>query len=110
MRLLFDENLSPRLAVLLADLFPESKHVREVGLKAADDLAIWEFAKANGFAIVSKDADFRQRSFLVGAPPKVIGVLLGNASTDQVISVLRGASGVISVFLADQQAAFLELP
>ena len=40
MKLLFDENLSHKLVGLLADLFPGSVHVREVGLKAADDLLV----------------------------------------------------------------------
>ena len=65
MKLLFDQNLAPWLVALLADIFPASEHVRNVGLAAADDLAVWEYAKANGFAVVSKDADFRKLSFLL---------------------------------------------
>ena len=60
MRLLFDQNLSPRLVQLLADIYAESIHVREVGLRDASDFEIWEYAKANGYAIVSKDSDFQQ--------------------------------------------------
>jgi predicted nuclease of predicted toxin-antitoxin system len=71
-KLLFDQNLAPRLVARLADIFPASEHVRDVGLAAGDDLAVWEYAKAGGFAIVSKDADFRQLSFLYGSPPKVV--------------------------------------
>jgi predicted nuclease of predicted toxin-antitoxin system len=63
-RLLFDQNLAPRLARSLADLYPDSAHVRDVGLANADDVAVWEYAKQNALAIVSKDADFHQRSFL----------------------------------------------
>ncbi len=37
MKLLFDENLSYKLVRLLEDLFPNSIHVRDVDLKAADD-------------------------------------------------------------------------
>jgi predicted nuclease of predicted toxin-antitoxin system len=33
-------------------------HVREVGLRDADDVIIWEYAKAHGLALVSKDSDF----------------------------------------------------
>jgi len=62
MKLLFDQNLSPRLARSLADIYPESVHVREIGLRDASDDEIWEYAKNNGFAIVSKDSDFQQRS------------------------------------------------
>ena len=34
MKLLFDENLSYKLVRLLADLFPDSVHVRDVGLES----------------------------------------------------------------------------
>ena len=34
MKLLFDENLSPNLPLRLNDLFPNSLHVRDVGMKA----------------------------------------------------------------------------
>ena len=78
MRLLFDQNLSPRLLALLADLYGGSTHVRNEGLEAADDDTAWEYAALHGFAIVSKDADFHQRSFLLGAPPKVIWIQRGN--------------------------------
>lgn len=53
MKLLFDENLSPRLVTRLADLFPASIHVRDIGLQAADDPSVWEYARRNGFLIVS---------------------------------------------------------
>ncbi len=55
MKLLFDQNLSPRLPHLLSDIYGGSVHVREVGLRDADDLMIWEYAKAQGYTIVSKD-------------------------------------------------------
>jgi len=42
MKLLFDQNLSPKLVRLLEDLFPDSVHVRDVGLKSADDLIVWK--------------------------------------------------------------------
>jgi len=40
MKLLFDQNLSPRLLRLLADLYPDSTHVRDVGLRDASDAEI----------------------------------------------------------------------
>lgn len=57
MKLLFDQNLSPKLVNRLADLFPGSIHVLSVGLDCADDDRIWEYAEQNGFAIVTKDVD-----------------------------------------------------
>ena len=59
-KLLFDQNLSYRLVHQLAHLFPDSLHVRDVRLQAADDDQVWRYAEENGFAIVSKDADFHQ--------------------------------------------------
>ena len=78
MKLLFDENLSPRLVRLLSDLFPDSVHVRDVGLQSADDVVVWTYAKDNEMVICSKDSDMHQRSFLFGYPPKIVWVRLGN--------------------------------
>ena len=49
MKLLFDQNLSWRLPKKLADLYPDSQHVREAGMKESEDIDIWEYAKANGY-------------------------------------------------------------
>ena len=57
MKLLLDENLSDRIVAKLADLFPDSTHVKTESLIQVEDSRIWEFAKENGFTIVSKDAD-----------------------------------------------------
>ncbi len=58
MKLLFDENLSFKLCRRLNDLFPSSGQVRLLGLERADDRAIWDYAKANGFVLLTLDADF----------------------------------------------------
>lgn len=109
MKLLFDENLSPNLVVRLADLFPDSCHVREVGLESAADPVVWDYAKSNGLVIVSKDADMHQRSFLFGAPPKVVWVRLGNCSTTDVENVLRRFVNELTIFYDDEVASFLSL-
>ena len=54
MKLLIDENLSPKLAQLLADIFPNSTHVREVGLQATDDHLVWAYARDNRFILLSE--------------------------------------------------------
>jgi len=87
-KLLFDENLSPRLPRVLADLFPDSTHVHECGLETADDSAIWCYAKDHGFTIVSKDSDFQDRSVLHGHPPKFVWVRAENCSTIDIESLL----------------------
>ena len=109
MKLLFDENLSPRLVKLLSDVFPDSVHVRDVGLKAASDPDVWTYAKDNGLVICSKDSDMHQRSFVFGFPPKIIWVRLGNCSTDDIAKVLRNNTGAIEAFYLDDYASFLSL-
>lgn len=61
MKLLFDQNLSPRLPLDLADIYPDSVHVREIQMREATDTQIWEYARVHDFAIVSKDSDFQSR-------------------------------------------------
>ena len=109
MKLLFDENLSHRLVGNLSDLYPDSEHVRSAALKEASDTEVWEFALAQSYIIVSKDSDFHQRSLLLGFPPKVIWVKLGNCSTRLVETLLRDHAAIIAEFEADSTAAFLIL-
>lgn len=109
MKLLFDENLSYRLVNLLIDLFPNSLHVRDIGLKAADDIQVWNYAEANDLIIVSKDSDMHDRSFLFGYPPKVIWIRLGNCSTSDVEKLLRREFHTVKNFYQDNYASFLTL-
>lgn len=110
MKLLFDQNLSHRLVQTLADIYPDCQHVRNVGLKEASDSLVWRFAQGNGYTIVSKDSDFYQRSLLLGFPPKVIWIRLGNCSTKVVEQLLRTHLPDIEMFEADATATFLVLP
>ena len=109
MKLLFDENLSPRVALRLADLFPASAHVRDVGLQAADDPSGWDYALLNGFLIVSKEADMHGLSLLFGNPPKVIWLRLGNCSTAQAENLLRNEFEAIQAFNEDNTVSLLAL-
>jgi predicted nuclease of predicted toxin-antitoxin system len=83
--------------------------VRDIGLNAASDTIIWEYAKRHDYLSVSKDADFRQRSFLLGYPAKVVWIRRGNCSTTMVESILRNHAADIQTFEADPVAAFLIL-
>lgn len=109
MKLLLDQNLSFKLARALSDLFPDSAHVRDFHLEEADDPVVWDFAKANGFAVLSKDSDFRQLSFVRGAPPKVIWLDIGNCSTKEIEDVVRHYAIRIIAFDRDPSASFLVL-
>lgn len=98
MKLLFDQNLSHRLVKALADLFPDSLHVRPVGLAEADDWEIWNFAKEHDLVIVTQDSDYPDWNKLHGAPPKIVWLRCGNASVEDVEKKLRyAADGILSM-------------
>ncbi|MGD1864162.1 MAG: DUF5615 family PIN-like protein [Phormidesmis sp.] len=109
MRLLFDENLSPKLPTRLADLFPGSLHVRDVGMKATIDPTVWDYAKSHNLIIASKDADMHDLSLVFGNPPKVIWIRLGNCSTSQVENLLRRDFDAIKLFSEDKNLSLLAL-
>jgi predicted nuclease of predicted toxin-antitoxin system len=109
MKLLFDENLSPKLSTRLSDIFPDSLHVRDVGMKATIDPIVWNYAKDNDLMIVSKDADMHDLSLVFGNPPKVIWLRLGNCSTLQVENLLRREFSRIKLFYEDKNSSLLAL-
>jgi predicted nuclease of predicted toxin-antitoxin system len=65
MKLLFDQNLSYKLCRCLSGGdFADSTQVRLIGLDKAEDQIIWNYAKSNGFTIVTLDADYAELSAL----------------------------------------------
>ncbi len=96
MKLLFDQNLSPKLVDMLSGLFPNSAHVMSVGLDAVDDRIVWEYAKNNGFCIVSKDSDFGDWGQVFGHPPALVWIRTGNASTQAIASKIEAQNEKIN--------------
>ena len=109
MKLLFDENLSPRLVPALADLFPDSAHVDLLGMGGEPDPVIWEYAKYHGFVLVSKDSDFHERSLLYGHPPKVVWIRRGNCSVRHIEMILRNKAADIERLKVDDELTYLIL-
>ena len=99
LKLLLDQNLSFRLLDKLEAAYPSSTQVKFVGLDQADDLTVWQFAKDNGFTIVTKDSDFHEFSLIYGSPPKVIWMKCGNESRQYVLdSLLNNQEKIIDFF------------
>jgi predicted nuclease of predicted toxin-antitoxin system len=109
MKLLLDENLSDRIVRRIVDLYPGSAHVKTLALNNTDDGIIWEYAKTNDFAIVSKDSDFYQRSLLYGYPPKFIYLRIGNSSTAKIVQILRDNFDTIGQFEIGSSESILVL-
>jgi predicted nuclease of predicted toxin-antitoxin system len=79
MKLLFDQNLSPQLPRLLADIYADSTHVREVGLREADDSEIWDYAKTNGSRSSRKTQTFSTEVYCAVRRQNSFGCVLGIA-------------------------------
>ena len=109
MKLLFDENLSPKLVMNLADVFPDSAHVDRLGLGGSPDSDVWEYAKQNGFVLVSKDSDFYEKSMLYGHPPKVVWIKKGNCTNRQIQLILRNKVKVITDFYQNSSVSFIRI-
>ena len=107
--LLLDENLSEKLLPLLFDRFPDSRHVRLIGLGGADDLVIWDRARLDGDLLVTKDDDFLRLSMSRGFPPKVICLAIGNASNAATAFLLLNHAADIEAFSSHPEAGFLLL-
>ncbi len=109
MKLLLDENISSKLVKYFIDDFPESSHIDYLKMQGTTDSNIWEYAKDEGYIIVSKDNDFRQRSFLFGSPPKVIWLSVGNGGTQIIRDLLLNNIIKIQGFAKDPAEGLLVL-
>ena len=110
MKLLFDENLSPRLTERLSDLFAGSTNVLGLEPRPVRDERIWQHARQQGFTIISKDNDFQQVAILRGHPPKVIWLRCGNAASEDIEQLIRKSADLIRSFETNPAASVLVLP
>jgi len=99
-KLLFDENLSRKLVVRLADLYPDSAHVTEANLLESPD---------REFIIVSTDSDFYELATAIGLPPKVVWLRRWTHPTRDAERVLRREAIRITEFAADPELGVLVL-
>jgi predicted nuclease of predicted toxin-antitoxin system len=83
--------------------------VHNVGLDRASDTEVWEYAVAHGYMIVSKDADFYQRSVVLGSPPKIVWLRVGNCTVAESADILRERYVEVVRFVEQSTADFLIL-
>jgi predicted nuclease of predicted toxin-antitoxin system len=101
MRFLVDAQLPPALAHFLENHGHEAKAAREVGLRSAEDPAIWAFADAGAWIVVTKDEDFAERVLRSKTGPQVLWLRIGN-STNRVL--LTWLEPLLPGAVADLQA------
>jgi len=109
-RLLLDENLSEAVLKPLADLYPGSLHVRQLGHGGASDRDVWRLAQTSDCVLVTRDEDFVRLSLELGAPPKVIWLGSGAWRNVDVVAVLRAHVAAIERLIADAELTVLEIP
>lgn len=91
MRLLVDENLSPRLIPLLVDQGHDAVHVSELGLASASDEDVFAAAVQSNRTILSADTDFG--TLLASTKAKAPSVILlrrqSNRSVSEVAALIQ---------------------
>ena len=109
MKLLLDQNLSRRLVAVLEPAYTGTTQVALLGMERASDREIWQYARDNGFVIVTKDSDFHELSLLYGAPPKVLWLQTGNQPRQRIAELLLSLRETIEALLADEETTFIEI-
>jgi len=108
-KLLLDQNISYRLVKKLESVFPGIQQVSNVGLTNKTDRSIWDFARKEGFIIVTFDSDFYDLSLTEGHPPKIIWIKSGNLTTDYLADILSRKATQIQQFAEDKELSCLEI-
>ena len=109
MKVLFDQNISFKIVKRLSGIYPEAKHVLELGIENFTDREIWAYAKQEDFTIVTFDADFYHFSLIWNHPPKIIWIRSINQTTSMIESLLRKHHRDLELFKADESLSCLEL-
>lgn len=109
MKLLFDQNISPKIVRLIESDFPGSYQVRHVGLEDASDSHIFDYAKRHGYSVVTFDADFVDLNIIMGIPPKIIWLKTGNLTTSSISRLLQKNRSALIEFLKSEELGILEI-
>ena len=85
-----DAQLSPTIATWIDSTFEDISAfaLRDLGLRDAEDLEIFEAAKAQEVIFMTKDSDFIDLVERNNAPPKIIWLTCGNTSNARLKEIL----------------------
>ena len=89
MRFLVDAQLPPGLVQFLEKQGHEAKAVRDVGLREAQDPAIWNFAQSKGWVVITKDEDFAERALQARVGPQILWLRIGNSTNPVLFTWLQ---------------------
>jgi predicted nuclease of predicted toxin-antitoxin system len=103
MRFVVDNQLSPRLSKFLQDSGHDSVHVAMVGLEAADDRTVWEWAIRESRIVVSKDEDLFFLANRPGDTGRLVWVRLGNCRREVLIDAFARSLPAVTAAFEDGQ-------
>jgi predicted nuclease of predicted toxin-antitoxin system len=84
-----DAQLPPSIAAwILANFNVETHAVRDLGLREARDMPIFQAARAAAAVVMTKDGDFVELVERLGTPPKVLWITCGNTSNARLREIL----------------------
>lgn len=109
MKLLFNQNISPKIVKQLEEDFPDSKQVRHVRLEDASDVAIFDYAKSYSFSVVTFDSDYVDLNIVKGIPLKIIWLKTGNLTTKSISKLLKKNILIIKNFFQSEEKEILEI-
>jgi len=111
MKLLLDANLSWRLVPILKEHFSECIHVDDIpDLEFPEkDTKIWQYAKDNGYTVVTRDNDFNDLIAMRGFPPKIVWLRTGNCSRQFTVDLLIHSKQTIQELLNSEENGLLEI-
>ena len=89
--------------------FPGTEHVNSTGLENKSDRMIWDFAKREGFTIVTFDSDFYDFSLTQGQPTKLIWIKSGNITTTNLERLFSEKVDQIKQLEDDKELSCLEI-
>lgn len=76
-----DAHLSPAIATWITSSFGiTALSLRDVGLRDAEDVEIFEVARVRGVIFITKNSDFVDLVDRLGSPPQIIWLTCGNTS------------------------------
>ena len=81
-----------------------------LGLLQGADIWVWEYAKRNGFTLITTAGDFNELVKAHGHPPKVIWLRGCNSPTIDAEALIRTHAARLSDFDSDADCSVLILP
>ena len=111
MKFLLDSNVSWRLVSVIKEHFGECVHVDNISelIFPAKDTEIWQYAKDNGYTIITRDNDFNNLINIRGFPPKIIWLRAGNCDRKSTADLLIRSKQAILELLQSEENGLLEI-